>query len=97
LKERPLSELAGTDSPASLALARTVLEQDLSDAGWAAQIGPALAQRDAARLLGISEQAVSRRRDLLRIRNRDGRPVYHRAAVRRTGPDRRAVLDCAGC
>jgi hypothetical protein len=73
---RSLARLATIASPQAVALARTVLEQDVSDASWAAQIGPALTQRDTATLLGKSEQAVSKDPRLLRIRNRDGRPVY---------------------
>ena len=71
-----LGSLARRASPAAIALARTVLEQDVADAGWAEQIGPALTQQDVARLLGKSEQAVSKDSRLLRVRNRDGRPVY---------------------
>lgn len=74
--EVELLRLAAQASPAAVALARSVLEQDVSDARWSAQIGPALAQGDVARLLGKSEQAVSKDPRLLRIRNRDGRPVY---------------------
>ncbi len=58
------------------ALALAVLEQDLADQQWATQIGPALSQGDAARLLEVTVQAVSKNRGLLRIRNRDGRVVY---------------------
>lgn len=58
------------------ALALAVLEQDLADQQWATHLGPALSQADAARLLGVSVQAVSKNRGLLRIRNRDGRVVY---------------------
>jgi hypothetical protein len=71
-----LGSLARHASPAAVALARTVLEQDVADAAWAEQIGPALSQRDVATLLNKSEQAVSKDPNLLRIRNRDGRPVY---------------------
>lgn len=71
-----LARLAAHASPGAVALARTVLEQDVSDAAWADQIGPALTQSDTARLLGKSEQAVSKDQRLLRVRNRDGRPVY---------------------
>lgn len=71
-----LSELAAAASPEAVALARTILSQDLADHEWANQVGPASAQRDVARLLGKSEQAVSKDVNLLRIRNRDGRPVY---------------------
>ncbi len=58
------------------ALALAVLEQDLADQQWAAHVGPALSQSDAARLLGVSVQAVSKNHGLLRVRNRDGRVVY---------------------
>lgn len=71
-----LVRLATHASPQALALARAVLEQSIADAAWGAQIGPVLAQRDAARLLATTEQAVSKDRRLLRLRNRDGRPVY---------------------
>ena len=71
-----IAELAAHASPEAVGLARAILEQDLADEAWAAQIGPALAQRDVARLLGKSEQAVAKDQKLLRLRNRDGRPVY---------------------
>lgn len=71
-----LAELESRASEAAVELARTILEQDVADRLWAEQAGPALSQRDTARLLGKSEQAVSQDRRLLRIRNRDGRPVY---------------------
>jgi hypothetical protein len=71
-----VAELARHASPGALALARSVLEQDVSDAAWAAHVGPALSQSDTARLLGKSEQAVSKDPRLLRVRNRDGHPVY---------------------
>ncbi len=71
-----LAELSRRASPQAVELARTILEQDLADRAWGEQVGPALSQRDVARLLGKSEQAVSKDRRLLRVRNRDGRPVY---------------------
>ena len=71
-----LVRLAAHAPPQALALARAVLEQSVADAAWGAQIGPVLAQRDTARLLATTEQAVSKDRRLLRLRNRDGRPVY---------------------
>lgn len=71
-----LARLAEQASPEAVALARTVLEQSIADADWAAQIGPALSQGYVGRLLGKSEQAVSKDPRLLRVRNRDGRPVY---------------------
>jgi hypothetical protein len=71
-----LARLADRASAAAVELARVVLEQDVSDKTWASQVGPALSQPDTALLLGKSEQAVSKDLRLLRIRNRDGRPVY---------------------
>lgn len=71
-----LRRLAQRASAPAVALARRVLEQDVADAAWAIQVGPALSQGDVAILLGKSEQAVSKDPHLLRIRNRDGRPVY---------------------
>jgi hypothetical protein len=71
-----LAKLADRASAAAIELARVVLEQDVADKTWAAQLGPALSQPDTARLLGKSEQAVSKDVRLLRIRNRDDRPVY---------------------
>lgn len=71
-----LARLLTHASDATQTLVRTILEQDHVDQLWAAQIGPALAQADVARLLGVSVQAVSKNRGLLRIANRDGRVVY---------------------
>ena len=71
-----LDRLAARASAEAVSLARKVLEQDVSDTQWAAQIGPGLSQGDVARLLSKSEQAVSKDPRLLRLRNRDGRPVY---------------------
>ena len=53
-----------------------VLEQDHANQAWAAQIGPGLTQADVARLLNVTVQAVSKNKGLLRLENRDGRPVY---------------------
>lgn len=71
-----LDELAAHSSRAGIELARSVLEQDIADRAWGAQVGPALSQVDVGRLLGKSPQAVSKDPRLLRVRNRDGRPVY---------------------
>jgi hypothetical protein len=71
-----MEQLAAQASPEAVALARLILEHDLSDRAWAAQIGPAATQRDTARLLGKSEQAVSKDARLVRVHTRDGRPVY---------------------
>src|ERR671936_43388 len=71
-----LARLAEQASSEAVDLAKAILEQDVTDRLWAEQVGPALAQGDVARLLGRTEQAVSKSKGLLRLRNRDGRPVY---------------------
>jgi len=71
-----LSKLAEQAPPGAVALARTILEQALVDERWAAGIGPVLSQRDVARLLVKTPQAVAQDQRLLRLRQRDGRPVY---------------------
>ncbi len=71
-----LAELAKGASPGAVALATMVLEGDLANRAWSDQVGPSLTQRDTARLLGRSEQAVSKDNRLLRVHRRDGRPVY---------------------
>lgn len=71
-----LGELAAQAPPEAVELARTILEQAIADRRWVARIGPALSQRDVARLLGKSPQAVAQDRRLLRLRQRDGRPAY---------------------
>lgn len=71
-----LSALARSARPEAVALARAVLEQDVADQAWAQQVGPALTQRDVAVLLAKTEQAVAKDARLLRVRTRDGRPVY---------------------
>lgn len=53
-----------------------VLRQDAADRAWAAQLGSVLSQADVARLLGKSEQAVSKDRGLLRVKLRSGRVAY---------------------
>ena len=76
LDTQHLAQLLTSASSDTRALVRTVLEQDHVDQQWAEQIGPALTQPDAARLLNVSVQAVSKNRHLLRLTNRDGRVVY---------------------
>lgn len=71
-----IGELVRSAPDDAVVLARSILEQSLTDQEWADQIGPGLAQRDVARLLDKSEQAVSKDARLVRIRNRDGRPTY---------------------
>lgn len=71
-----LQALAGVASPEALELATRILEQDVANRGWAAQVGPALTQRDTARLLDKSEQAVAKDARLLRVRASDGKPLY---------------------
>ena len=72
----PLAKLAGQASEEAVALARSILERDVADRLWADQVGPALSQQDVARLLGKSEQAVSKDHRLVRLRTAEGRPVY---------------------
>lgn len=71
-----LNDLAEQVPPEVAALARTILEQALTDERWAAHVGPVLSQRDVARLLDKTTQAVAQDQRLLRLRQRDGRPVY---------------------
>ncbi|MGH9185769.1 MAG: hypothetical protein ACRD0U_08165 [Acidimicrobiales bacterium] len=71
-----LAELAKDASPEAVALAMMVLEGDLANRAWTDQVGASLTQRDTARLLGRTEQAVSKDNRLLRVHRRDGRPVY---------------------
>ncbi|MGH8874438.1 MAG: hypothetical protein ACRDVM_04185, partial [Acidimicrobiia bacterium] len=59
-----------------MALARTGPEQDIADRDWSEQPGSSLTERHVARLLGKTEQVVSKDRRLLRLRSRCGRPVY---------------------
>lgn len=93
-----VGQLATRASSEAVELARAVLEQDVTDRLWADQVGPALSQGDAARLLGVSEQAVSQSRHLLRLRNRDRRPVYPYVQFdgRRILPGLDRVLDLLG-
>jgi hypothetical protein len=71
-----LAELAKDASPEAVALATMVLEGDLANQSWVEQVGPSLTQRDTAKLLDHSEQAVSKDNRLLRLYRQDGRPVY---------------------
>jgi hypothetical protein len=71
-----LDDLTDRAPPEAVELARSILEQAIADERWAEQLGPALSQRDTARLLGKTPQAVAQDRRLLRLHQRDGRPVY---------------------
>ena len=71
-----LARLLTAASPAAQDHVVRVLEQDHADQVWSAQIGPGLTQADVARLLDVTVQAVSKNKGLLRLDNRDGRPVY---------------------
>ncbi|MBA2576681.1 MAG: DUF2384 domain-containing protein [Euzebyaceae bacterium] len=53
-----------------------LLDQAFADTCWNAHIGPFLATRDVARLLGVSRQAVAKRADLLAIATGSGRLAY---------------------
>lgn len=85
--------------PETARLLHDIALQDVSDAHWNRQVGPFLAARDVARLLGragrpLSRQAVAQRRDLLAIRAGNGATVYpiFQFAGRRTLPGMREVL-----
>ncbi|MGI8876709.1 MAG: hypothetical protein ACR2KP_20770 [Egibacteraceae bacterium] len=71
-----VAELFESASPEARALVTTLLEQDVADRDWAAQVGPCLTQADAARLLGKSEQATAKDARLLRVKTRSGRVAY---------------------
>lgn len=71
-----VAELFASASPETQQLVATLLEQDVADRLWAAQVGPSLTQADAARLLGKSEQATSKDARLLRVKTRSGRVAY---------------------
>lgn len=71
-----LTELEAEAAPEAVALARSILEHSVSSRLWSTQVGPALTQGDAARLLAKTAQAVSQDRRLVRVVNSDGRPVY---------------------
>jgi len=73
---RTLAELEERASEGAVGLARSVLEADIANRAFSDQVGPALTQADVARLLGRSEQAVSKDGRLLRAHRFDGRPVY---------------------
>lgn len=53
-----------------------IARQKAADHVWAAQIGPAYTRRQVAALLGVSQQAVAKRKALLELVQRDGRVVY---------------------
>lgn len=76
-----------------------ILQADSDDRSWVEQLGPALTGAAVARMLGVSPQAVSSNKALLRLRMRSGRvgyPIFqfrHRrqieglgAVVRELGP-----------
>jgi hypothetical protein len=71
-----VDELYDRASEETRRLVRDLLEQDATDRAWAGQVGPALTQADAARLLGKTEQAVAKDRRLLRLKTRSGRVAY---------------------
>ncbi len=71
-----LAELERRASPEAVRLAVRLLEADVARQAWVAQVGYCLTQADTARLLGRSEQAVSKDPRLLRLERSDGRPAY---------------------
>lgn len=46
------------------------------DQAWADQLGPAYSTAQVARLLGVTKQAVAKRRGLLRLEQRNGTTAY---------------------
>lgn len=71
-----VAELFEAASPETRQLVTAILEQDVADRDWAAQVGPSLSQADTARLLGKSEQATAKDSRLLRVKTRSGRVAY---------------------
>lgn len=53
-----------------------ILAADADDQAWVEQLGPALSGAAVARMLGVSPQAVSSNKGLLRLRMRSGRVGY---------------------
>jgi len=53
-----------------------ILAADADDQAWVEQLGPALSGATVARMLGVSPQAVSSNKGLLRLRMRSGRVGY---------------------
>lgn len=70
-----LDDLAHGASHEAVQAARTLLESDRSDRGWAEQIGPSLTAADAARLLGREVNEVRNDPELLVLHNRDGSEI----------------------
>lgn len=71
-----LAELEQQASPEAVRLATRVLEADIAERAWVAQVGFSLTGAQVAELLGRSEQAVSKDSRLLRLPRSDGRPAY---------------------
>jgi hypothetical protein len=53
-----------------------ILAADADDQAWVDQLGPALSGASVARMLGVSPQAVSSNKGLLRLTMRSGRVGY---------------------
>ena len=53
-----------------------LMAQAADDQAWGDQIGPAYTTGQVASLLGVTKQAVAKRRGLLRLVQRDGQTVY---------------------
>ena len=71
-----LAELERRASPEAVRLAARLLQSDIAEKAWVAQVGYCLTQAGTAELLGRSEQAVSKDPRLLRLERSDGRPAY---------------------
>lgn len=70
----PLDETAEVDGDLSAHIAELLRQRD-DDRGWAEGIGAAYTRPQVATLMRISSRAVAQR-DLLALRQRDGRIVY---------------------
>ncbi|MEI2638411.1 MAG: hypothetical protein V9F03_05370 [Microthrixaceae bacterium] len=63
-------------SPKARAIVEEILTADADDQAWLEQLGPALTGATVARMLGVSPQAVSTNKGLLRLKMRSGRVGY---------------------
>lgn len=63
-------------SPETRQLIDDILTSDADDQAWVEQLGPALRGQTVAHMLGVSPQAVSSNKGLLRLEMRSGRVGY---------------------
>jgi hypothetical protein len=74
--DRELARLAVRASPEAVAQAREILERDISDAAWAAIVGPTLTEADVATLLRRPQMTIRQDPRLLRIIDGSERSCY---------------------